>query len=487
MCRWSVQSTFVYAVDDSVAEGADDAESDAGDSLCHRIRASSDSMTMLRSLSRDSSMEDCETFAPSSRQPTAFDCATPLVRLGSGMPSIVGLSKASKTVGGDLPTGSDSPTSPAATRASTFPGAMRRWSVKHTFVDVADSDDEGSDDSESDSPCHRIRASSDGLTMLISWSRMTSMEECDTATPNSTRPTDVGCSTPSECCDACGFGMAESPEANGDTTPVGAAIFTSDVVALAFEEEGCQILRQALELAQPAEARGIAEQLHGFALRAALCPRAELVLQKVICHLGTEDAAFIAEELAPEARAVAQSSSGFSVIQRLLEFSPEDRRTAALTDRILAEDLPGMLCHKFGHRVVVSVLSNGLRHQVARVVDALMSDLQRFARHRFASRVLEAAMLHAAEEERASLARALMEQAGAVARLACHAFGVDVVRAMLEVPVEGERAMHYLTKAQRRVGKDRYGLELLQGLGMERSVGDGAADELVGSAVMGGA
>jgi len=166
-----------------------------------------------------------------------------------------------------------------------------------------------------------------------------------------------------------------------------------------------------------------------------------------------------------------------------LEFSPEDARTVALADQLLKEDLPVLCCHKFGHCVVASLLSNGLQRQRARVVEALLQDVQRFARHRFASRVLEAALPYASEEEQARLASALMAQLGAVVALACHAFGVHVVRAVLEVPRESKLAMHYLVKGQRRLRKDRYGLELLQELGLE--AGEGSLVEVAGA--LGGA
>mmetsp|Transcript_84237 Transcript_84237/g.243466 ORF Transcript_84237/g.243466 Transcript_84237/m.243466 type:complete len:370 (-) Transcript_84237:45-1154(-) len=366
------------------------------------------------------------------------------------------------------------------------------WIVKSSFVHAVDLGDEDVESNIDESP-RRIRASSDGMMMQVSWALSLSTEGRTTSLSGGMQSRDVEGATTSTCSSGCGPSamvlMLEAIEVGGDRQRSAIAQIIAELPALIFEEEGSRVSQRALELATPAEARGMARQLHGSVLSAARSSCAQLVLQQVICLFGTEDAAFIAEELTPGARGIAQSGVGGDIVARLLECSSEDWRTIALTDRILEDDLPGLFCHKFGHNVAVSVLSNGLCRHKTKIITALLPDVQRFARHRFGTRVLEAALLHCSHAEQALIARAFMQQSGAVASLACHAFGVHVVRAMLEVPVEGERVKRYIVKGQRRVRKDRYGLELLQDLGVEKAAGasDGSSSELADIAAVGGA
>merc|ERR1719229_180716 len=97
--------------------------------------------------------------------------------------------------------------------------------------------------------------------------------------------------------------------------------------------------------------------------------------------------------------------------------------------------------------------------------------MRRFTRHRFAAAVVEHALLHTAPDQRMALANELMELGGAVTSLACHSFGVHVVRALLQVPEAKERALHYICKNPRRLQKDKFGAQLLHDLGLEEQAG----------------
>merc|ERR1719450_1635910 len=147
------------------------------------------------------------------------------------------------------------------------------------------------------------------------------------------------------------------------------------------------------------------------------------------------DAAFIAEELLAESPwTLVLNANGSSIVCRLLEYSAGDARTLALVDAVLSADVAMLCCHKFGHEVAMSILSNGSSSQRAPILAALRGDVQRFARHRFASLVLEHALALCSDEERVILASELLARPGTVPALACHSFGVNVVRALLEVP-----------------------------------------------------
>jgi len=168
----------------------------------------------------------------------------------------------------------------------------------------------------------------------------------------------------------------------------------------------------------------------------------------------------------------------------LLEYAGSEPRVVGLTDGILAQDVAGLCCHKHGHQVAMSILSNGLTRQRAVVADALFLELKRFSKHRFAAFVLQHALIQLPPPDCCRMAHALMEQSGAVVSLACHSAGVHVVRALLSVPEASKRAQYYITKGQRRLMRDKFGTELLAEVGLDGVPRPGSVPE---GGLMGGA
>merc|ERR1712113_831068 len=136
-------------------------------------------------------------------------------------------------------------------------------------------------------------------------------------------------------------------------------------------------------------------------------------------------------------------------------------------DELLSGDVAALCCHKCGHDIAMTIVLNGIRRQALQVVFALHSNPQRFARHRFASKVVEAALRSFSIDGSSDiLARELIAQPGTVVSLACHNFGVHVVRALLQSPRYSKQVLHFLLKTLRRLSKDKYGRELMSELGI---------------------
>merc|ERR1712060_110532 len=120
--------------------------------------------------------------------------------------------------------------------------------------------------------------------------------------------------------------------------------------------------------------------------------------------------------------------------------------------------------------IAMSILSNGTGSQRGAVVKSLLGDVQRCARHRFASGVLVQALTQCSTRESRQLVIALTQQRGTVVDLACHNFGVHVIRALAELPEFEKEVLQQVTRALKRVEKDEYGKILLQDLGLAGSV-----------------
>jgi len=193
------------------------------------------------------------------------------------------------------------------------------------------------------------------------------------------------------------------------------------------------------------------------------------MLEHIVRSLGTEDAAFIAEELmAQEPAKVTLNANGSSILCRLIEYSSTDVRTQALVDAVLSADVAVFCGHKFGHEVAMSILSSGTSSQRGQILSALRSDVQRFARQRFSSKVFEHALAICSDAERDGLAMEVLARPSTVVALACHNFGVNIVRALLELPQASQHVRVLLGRSSGRVSRDKFGSELMLELGLSK-------------------
>lgn len=231
------------------------------------------------------------------------------------------------------------------------------------------------------------------------------------------------------------------------------------------DEQSCQRAQSIFETGVAADRQEIIAALRGRVREAAKLPHAHKVLEAVLLYTGTDEAAFVADELLGHGEGLLDALT-CSVICRLLEHSPSDVRTVKLMDELLSGDVPALCCHKSGHLVAAAIISSGIPRQAGQVVRALHCNPQRFARHRFASKVVEVALRSWVVVGSDSLACELIAQPGTVVNLACHNFGVHVVRALLASPMYSAQVMHFLMKTLRRLLKDKYGRELMLEMGV---------------------
>jgi len=299
------------------------------------------------------------------------------------------------------------------------------------------------------------------------------------------------------CAAAPGCGAAAAPagvdavevlralEAGGARAAGTLAVVCGAVRPLSSDAVGCHAVQLALERGSPAQVEAMLAGLRGTVAAAACDPHASQVLETAIRVSGRDAAACVAEELLASNDAALNACSS-SVVCRLLEHAAGEPRVVELTDRLLEGGAAALCCHKSGHEVAMAIVSNGIARQRAVVFAALRGSLLRFAKHRFAALVLAHALLQSAPAECAALAHELMGHAGAATTLGCHAFGVGVVRALLQVPEASEQVLHYLRKGQHKLRKDMFGAPLLVELGLDKPSGDRGL-EVIRMGVVGGA
>jgi len=234
---------------------------------------------------------------------------------------------------------------------------------------------------------------------------------------------------------------------------------------LALDPLDAILVLHALEHASPEQVSSIGSSIRGLVCQLARTAHGSELLEHLLHRLGTKEAAFIAEELLLEAQALSLNHHASAVICRVLEYMGSARSTEAVVDAVCRADAAALVCHKHGHRVAMSILSNGAPHHVGSILAVLLSDVQRLSRHRFASQVVEQALKIGPSAEVKLLGSRLTAKPSTLAALTCHHAGVHVVRALLQGPC-AEQARDFLRKCNSRVAKDRYGSVLLRELGL---------------------
>jgi len=266
--------------------------------------------------------------------------------------------------------------------------------------------------------------------------------------------------------------LAMALEMGGDEASTAISEIRDCLPALSFHPEGSSLVQRSLEVADLEEQKAIAMELTGNVCEAAKTVHARKVLEKVVACLGFKGAVSVAEELLQlGGREVASNAYACHLFCCLVEHAPTVPSVVVLVDQALSDDPADLCCQKFGHLVAATVVAHGMSRQAAAIAFALRSNPQRFGRHRFASKVYEAALRTCPAVLCEGLARDLMDQPGAVASMACHNFGVNVVRALVELPAPvgyAWQARQYLCRASKRVCKDKYGLALMSELGLAK-------------------
>lgn len=253
---------------------------------------------------------------------------------------------------------------------------------------------------------------------------------------------------------------------SGDQADVAAAVtqLQGSVLDLSFDVTGTRVVQLALEKADRMWASLLARELRGNVRRAIRCPQANYVVQKIVEVLPAKDSSFIAEELRGAGAQATRHPFGCRVICRFLEHSLSDPTMLALMDEILAQ--AGELCrHAYGHHVMEHFLEHGQAEHKATIAQALMQELDKNARNRQATYVIEKALENAAPQDVLALETALVSDAQNILDLAENQFGCHVVKTLLRQGSDASRlAQQVLSMEAPRLKETKFGSKVVEEL-----------------------
>jgi len=231
---------------------------------------------------------------------------------------------------------------------------------------------------------------------------------------------------------------------------------SGSVWRLSQEPEGCWKVQQALDTATSVDERfAIAQELCGHMSKAARCPYANHVVQKIIRSIPPERLSFIVDEIVSKGPAslseVARHKYGCRVIQRLLECVPWNQ-VSFLVDYLLRDTLE-ITRHQFGNYVMQILLKQASPKQRHRMMQTLMQHVSELVQDQYASGVtlkaISSTLLSGTSKDKQKLARDLLHAPGFLRQLGslrqCHQIGKLMLQA-LSGPEQDEARRHIYSK-----------------------------------------
>merc|ERR1719424_456916 len=175
-------------------------------------------------------------------------------------------------------------------------------------------------------------------------------------------------------------------------------------------------------------------------------------------------ASFVVEELKGVGVEVSQHRYGCRILCRLLEHSATEGTTAELVTEILL-DARNLSRHTYGYHVVRCILEHALPEHRSLIASALSGGVQRHAKHRHASFIIEKAFAHCDDQAREGLAFELLQRPESILDLARHQFGRHVVSQLVRgYGACSQQALQNLRVGLPQVKTSKHGRRLIEEL-----------------------
>lgn len=251
-------------------------------------------------------------------------------------------------------------------------------------------------------------------------------------------------------------------EEGGEPRLAAIANIHGSVLDMAMDPLGCHLIQLALDVASQKDAAEMALELRGHICAAIDSKHGNHVVQKVVEVLPTSLTSFVVEELEGHGLEMARHRYGCRILCRLLEHSATEGRTAELVEELVA-DTRDLSRHAYGYHVMRCILEHGLPRHRNSIAAALSGGVQRHAKHRHASFVVEKALAHCDEEARDFLANEMLQTPEHIVDLARHQFGRHVVSQLVRLPGDCSRkAIYNIHVGLPQVQSSKHGRRLIE-------------------------
>ena len=182
--------------------------------------------------------------------------------------------------------------------------------------------------------------------------------------------------------------------------------FRGNMKELSMQMYACRVIQKALEFISPTQRIELVDELKHCVLKMIKDQNGNHVIQKAIETIPIDLLPFVLKSLIGHIYHLSTHSYGCRVIQRLLEFGSEDDQRTILSE--LKDFIPYLIQDQYGNYVIQYILQHGsdrgssdiLRQTKQDVIDIISENVIEFSKHKFASNVVEKAVLYGTKEQK---------------------------------------------------------------------------------------
>ena len=233
------------------------------------------------------------------------------------------------------------------------------------------------------------------------------------------------------------------------------------VLLLSLQTYGCRVVQKAMEVATVDVQAMLVSEIEGHAMSLMTDQNGNHVVQKCIecCPAALLDP--LLQSVRSHIYRLASHPYGCRVTQRMLEHGSASQRQLIMDEIVTADGnyaLLDLMRSSFGNYVAQGTMVHGSSWHRRRLCDAIKGHVAALSRHKFASNVMEKALLHADKADQQSLINEIMGEPNSAASslslpfldLCSDPYGNYVLQRLLNV-IEEEQRIDLLWRLKRFV------------------------------------
>eukprot|EP00397_Hematodinium_sp_SG-2012_P007940 GEMP01007991.1.p1 GENE.GEMP01007991.1~~GEMP01007991.1.p1 ORF type:complete len:592 (+),score=142.73 GEMP01007991.1:167-1942(+) len=217
-----------------------------------------------------------------------------------------------------------------------------------------------------------------------------------------------------------------------------------DVLKQSLHMYGCRVIQKALESVSVEQQMLLVGELQGHVIQCVEDQNGNHVIQKCIERMPPEKIQFIVDAFKGCVQRMACHCYGCRVLQRLIEHCTPPQQVAPILDEI-ARCIPQLSQDQYGNYVVQHMLEHGRSHDRRLILEVVRTQILMLSCHKFASNVVEKAILCSSFDERAPLLHAIVGEPTdvnpALLTMMRDRYGNYIVQRLLELAQDSQREM----------------------------------------------
>jgi len=240
-----------------------------------------------------------------------------------------------------------------------------------------------------------------------------------------------------------------------------------DVLKQSLQMYGCRVIQKALESVSVEQQTLLVGELKNHVIQLVEDQNGNHVIQKCIERMPPEKIQFIVNAFKGCVQRMASHCYGCRVLQRLIEHCTPPQQVAPILDEI-ARYIPQLSQDQYGNYVVQHMLEHGRANDRRLILEVVRSQILMLSCHKFASNVVEKAMICSSDEERDPIMAAVVGEPSdvnpALLTMMRDRYGNYIVQRLLDLTTgEQKKLLTWRLKDQIRVLKKfTYGKHIVQ-------------------------